>query len=92
MYQQQKFSALDSGHLEMVKVLYDHGADLDIPQASNNGCTPLCAASDPGYLEVVKFLLATDDCWMPFFAASDSAIWKLSGFHMTMAQLSIFIG
>ncbi|OQD86881.1 hypothetical protein PENSOL_c083G04806, partial [Penicillium solitum] len=72
----------DSGHLEVVKFLYDHGADTDIHTATNNGQTPLHTASDSGHLEVVKFLYdhgagtdihtATNNGQTPLHAASDS--------------------
>jgi ankyrin repeat protein len=74
------FAASDSGHLKVVKFLYEHGADADIHFATNNGWTPLSAASDSGYLEVVKFLykyrvdtdihVTTKDSYTPLYALS----------------------
>ncbi|KAL4869947.1 ankyrin repeat-containing domain protein [Aspergillus spectabilis] len=45
-----------NGHLEVVKFLYEHGADADIHTVTNKGQTPLHSASLNGHLEVVKFL------------------------------------
>ncbi|KAJ5508980.1 hypothetical protein N7527_011123 [Penicillium freii] len=69
-----------NGHLEVVKFLYEHGADTDIHTAAEGGWTPLCAASDSGRLEIVKFLYdhranvhtATNNGWTPLYAALDS--------------------
>ncbi|RFU28312.1 hypothetical protein B7463_g8022, partial [Scytalidium lignicola] len=45
-----------NGHLEVVKFLYEHGADADIHASNKDGWTPLNAASSNGHLDVVKFL------------------------------------
>jgi ankyrin repeat protein len=49
-------AASKSGHLEVVKSLYEHGADADIHSTTKDGWTPLCAASSSGNLEGMKFL------------------------------------
>ena len=43
------------GHLEIVKLLTDHGAQVNV--RAENGDTPLHDASENGHLSVVKFLL-----------------------------------
>ena len=49
------YMAAQEGHLEIVKLLLDAGADVNIP--SRSGQTPLYQASGQGYLEIVKLLL-----------------------------------
>lgn len=66
----------------MVKFLYEHGAGADIHRATNDGWTPINAASVNGHLEVVRFLYhhgadtdinrATADGWSPFSVAVGS--------------------
>ncbi|KAJ5100272.1 hypothetical protein N7456_006324 [Penicillium angulare] len=51
------YKASRSGHLGIVKFLYEHGAGPNIHQASSNDWTPLAVAAEQGHLEVLKFLL-----------------------------------
>ncbi|RMZ91549.1 hypothetical protein DV736_g1206, partial [Chaetothyriales sp. CBS 134916] len=51
-----RIETTESGYLEVVKYLYEHGADVDIHTATKNGWTPLNAAANNGHLEVVKYL------------------------------------
>ncbi|KAF2818089.1 ankyrin, partial [Ophiobolus disseminans] len=46
------FLAADSGHLEVVKLLLEKGADFTVP--TNDGWTPLHVASYKGHLDVIK--------------------------------------
>lgn len=48
-------AAANSGHLEVVKLLLEKGADVAV--SSDNRTTPLIAAANIGHLEVVKLLL-----------------------------------
>ena len=48
-------TASSNGHIEVVKLLLEKGADITI--ASDSGWTPLNSASDNGHLAVVKLLL-----------------------------------
>ena len=51
--------ASSNGHLNIVKLLLDHGAD---PKAvTNDGTTPLIAAAGEGWEDVVQFLLSLPD-------------------------------
>lgn len=50
-------SASDNGHVDVVKLLLEKGADLTV--ANNSGWTPLHAASLNGHIEVIKLLLDT---------------------------------
>ncbi|KAF4485947.1 Ankyrin-1 [Colletotrichum fructicola Nara gc5] len=71
-------AASENGHLDVVKLLLDKGADITVP--NSDGWTPLNTASDNGHLDVVKLLLAkgaditvpNSDGWTPLNAASDS--------------------
>jgi len=47
--------ACEKGHLEVVRLLMDRGADLE--KADNTGCTPLLIACGRGHLEVARLLL-----------------------------------
>jgi ankyrin repeat protein len=49
------FSASSIGHVEVVKLLLEKGADMTA--ADNEGWTPLNSASLDGHIEVVKLLL-----------------------------------
>ena len=50
---------MSKGHLIIVKLLLDHGAD---PKAvTNDGTTPLIAAAGEGWEDVVQFLLSLPD-------------------------------
>jgi len=43
------------GHLEVLRLLLDHGADKDA--ADEDGYTPLYRACYEGHLEIIKLLL-----------------------------------
>ena len=66
------------GHLEVVKLLLDQGANLST--TNNSGRTPLYSACTKGHLEIVKILLdqganlstATNDGWTPLHSACDN--------------------
>lgn len=47
-------NAAFNGHLDIVKLLYEHGAMLDVSEATKN---PLFAAIYNGHFEVVRFLV-----------------------------------
>ena len=47
--------AANNGHIEVVKLLLENGADVTI--ATESGITPLNSASGGGHVEVVKLLL-----------------------------------
>ncbi|CAE7198095.1 ANKRD50 [Symbiodinium natans] len=49
------WKACAAGHLEVVHIMHEAEADLDLPR--HDGCSPLCAASWRGHLEVLQFLL-----------------------------------
>ena len=49
------FIASQNGHLDVVRLLLQKGADKD--KANNNGTTPLLFASLNGHLEIVLLLL-----------------------------------
>ena len=49
------YLAAMKGHIEVVKLLLDKGADISVAHA--DGWTPLNAAATRGHLEVVKLLL-----------------------------------
>jgi ankyrin repeat protein len=65
------------GHIEIVKLLLDYGADLSITHAET-GWTPLGFAVSEGHIETVKLLLdygadpdiADTDSWTPLLNAS----------------------
>ena len=44
------------GHLPVVKMLYDRGAEEDVTQPDDQGITPLWAASQAYHLDIVRFL------------------------------------
>jgi ankyrin repeat protein len=48
------YLASNNGHLEVVKILLEKGADFTV--ATNHGWTPLHTASQKGHVEVVKLL------------------------------------
>ncbi|RYP81635.1 hypothetical protein DL770_005843 [Monosporascus sp. CRB-9-2] len=49
--------AVETGDVEVVKMLLDRGADVAV--ANKDGWTPLIAASSKGHVDVVRLLLAT---------------------------------
>ncbi|RYP23458.1 hypothetical protein DL767_008815 [Monosporascus sp. MG133] len=49
--------AVETGDVEVVKLLLDRGADVAV--ANKDGWTPLIAASSKGHVDVVRLLLAT---------------------------------
>ena len=51
--------AASTGHLEVVKVLLDNGADISVTNA--DGRTPLESAASNGHFEVVKLLVASEE-------------------------------
>jgi ankyrin repeat protein len=61
-------SACAQGHLDVVKMLVQWGADLNKPDS--NGYTPLAAASNNGHVQIVKFLLNELDSAASLSAAS----------------------
>ncbi|RYP56140.1 hypothetical protein DL771_012085 [Monosporascus sp. 5C6A] len=50
--------AVETGDVEMVKLLLDRGADVAV--TNQDGWTPLIAASKKGHIDVVRLLLATN--------------------------------
>ena len=56
-------AASNKGHIDVVRVLLDHGADVNTIDKKN---TPLCLAYDGGHLEIMQLLLehgADVDAW-----------------------------
>jgi hypothetical protein len=51
-------AALRGGHFKIAQVLYESGADVDVP--SSNGYTLLHGASWSGHFEIVQWLLSRD--------------------------------
>ncbi len=47
-------SAADNGYLDIIKLLYQNGAEIDVSEATKN---PLFSAIYGGYYEIVKFLV-----------------------------------
>lgn len=52
--------ATSHGSLEMVEMLTEAGADMNIQDA--DGSTALMCAADHGYTDIVKHIIAQPDC------------------------------
>lgn len=52
--------AVSHGRLDMVQMLLDAGADINIKD--EDGSTALMCAAEHGYIEIVKYLLNQPDC------------------------------
>ena len=50
------FIACQNGNLKIVKILIEHGADVNKTKASNNS-TPILTAAQSGYLKIVELLI-----------------------------------
>ena len=50
------FFAAQAGNLEILKLLHEHGADINA-RTTRIGCTPLLIATEKGHLDCVRFLL-----------------------------------
>jgi ankyrin repeat protein len=81
------FSAVQRGHLDVVKQLTSHGASPNV-MSQETGITPLMAASDDGTLEIVKDLLdhgadinarSTGAGWTPL-------VWAVSSSHLEVVR------
>ncbi|KAH8592638.1 ankyrin repeat-containing domain protein, partial [Bisporella sp. PMI_857] len=94
-------SACDSGHLEIVQLLLEKGADLAV--ANKSGWTPLNSACDSGHLEIVQLLLekgadlavANKSGWTPLHAACNSGhleVVRLITSRMMLEQLDLITG
>jgi ankyrin repeat protein len=78
--------AADAGHIAVVKLLIDRGADMCM--LSRDGWTPLNSAASKGHIEVVKFLLErgadmslpSSDGWTPLQSAASEG-------HFEVVQL-----
>ncbi|KAA8646822.1 Ankyrin-2 [Aspergillus tanneri] len=72
------YSAAMNGHVEVLRLLLDKPADLNIP--NNSGMTLLNSAAESGHLEVVRLLLdrgaditvTNSSGWTPLNSAADS--------------------
>ena len=49
------YGASQNGHVDVVRVLLEQGADIN--KAKNNGATPLLIASQNGHVDVVRVLV-----------------------------------
>jgi ankyrin repeat protein len=71
------YRACECNHVEVVKLLVDHGADVNL--CRQQGRTPIHAASSKGHVQIVKLLLANgadpqkadDRGWIPLTTAAD---------------------
>ena len=61
-------NAAFNGHLDIVKLLYEHGAVLDVREATKN---PLFAAIYNGHLDVVRFLVEKGINLKAYYAIGD---------------------
>lgn len=52
--------AVSHGRLDMVKMLLEAGADINI--ADEDGSTALMCAAEHGHIEIVKHFLCQPDC------------------------------
>ena len=85
------FIASQNGHLDVVRLLLQKGADKD--KANNNGATPLYIASRRGHLEIVRHLLqegadkdkGDNNGMTPLFFASSQG-------HLDIAKLLLLAG
>jgi ankyrin repeat protein len=50
--------AAREGHVDIVRLLLDHGADANVTSESRDGATPLTIAAEHGHVEVIKLLLS----------------------------------
>lgn len=52
--------AVSHGRMDMVELLLDSGADINIQD--DDGSTALMCAAEHGHIDIVKFLLAQPEC------------------------------
>jgi ankyrin repeat protein len=52
--------AVSHGNLDMVQMLIEAGADINIQD--DDGSTSLMCAAEHGHIDIVKYLLAQPDC------------------------------
>ena len=60
------------GHTEILKILAEAGADLNMARVTD-GVTPIFVAAQNGHLDVVRYLLSVHDLQLkPFISTADS--------------------